>query len=99
MASRSRCWTSLSRCSSSSMRRWGTMARRRTSGQPGMPRAVAPEIVRTVRVMDARNRQRFSDQGKLLGSWISASTVLGTPRPGTELEGGTAAGGEARSEA
>jgi hypothetical protein len=58
-------------------------------------RAVSSEIVRTVRVMDGRNRQRFADQGQLLGSWISASTVLGTPRPGTE-EGGTPAGGEVR---
>jgi hypothetical protein len=58
--------------------------------------AVASEIVRTVRVMDGRNRQRFADQGQLLGSWISASTVLGTPRPGTESEGGTPAGGEVR---
>jgi hypothetical protein len=59
-------------------------------------RAVATEIVRTVRVMDGRNRQRFADQEQLLGSWISASTVLGTPRPGTESEGGTPAGGEVR---
>jgi hypothetical protein len=34
--------------------------------------------------------------GQLLGSWISASTVLGTPRPGTEPEGGTLARGEVR---
>jgi hypothetical protein len=59
-------------------------------------KAVASEIVRTVRVMDGRNRQRFADQGQLLGSWISASTVLGTPRPGAEPEGGTPAGGEVR---
>jgi hypothetical protein len=59
-------------------------------------RAVATEIVRTVRVMDGRNRQRFADQEQLLGSWISASTVLGSPRPGAEPEGGTPAGGEVR---
>jgi hypothetical protein len=59
-------------------------------------KAVAQEIVRTVRVMDARNRQRFAGNGQLLGSWISASTVLGTPRPGTEPEGGTPADGEVR---
>ena len=59
-------------------------------------RAVASEIVRTVRVMDGRNRQRFAADGQLLGSWISASTVLGTPRPGTESEGETPAGGEVR---
>jgi hypothetical protein len=29
-------------------------------------------------------------------SWISASRVLGTPRPETESEGGTPAGGEVR---
>jgi hypothetical protein len=59
-------------------------------------RVVATEIVRTVRVMDGRNRQRFADQEQLLGSWISASTVLGRPRPGTESEGETPAGGEVR---
>jgi hypothetical protein len=59
-------------------------------------RAVATEIVRTVRVMDGRNRQRFAEDGQLLGSWISASTVLGTPRPAVEPEGGTPAGGEVR---
>jgi hypothetical protein len=50
--------------------------------------AVAAEIVQTVRVMDGRNRQRFQGDGQLLGSWISASTVLGSRRgmpdaPGT----------------
>ena len=49
-------------------------------------RAVSSEIVRTVRVMDGRNRQRFADAGHLLGSWISASTVLGNSRPDTESE-------------
>ena len=63
-------------------------------------RAVASEIVRTVRVMDGRNRQRFAEDGQLLGSWIGASTVLGTPRAGSqaaeEKDGGTPAGGEER---
>ena len=59
-------------------------------------RAVASEIQRTVRIMDGRNRQRFTSDEQLLGSWISASTVLGTPRPGTESEGETPAGGEVR---
>jgi hypothetical protein len=59
-------------------------------------RSVSSEIVRTVRVMDGRNRQRFAEEGQLLGSWISASTVLGNPRPDTESEGGTPAGGEVR---
>jgi hypothetical protein len=59
-------------------------------------RAVSSEIVRTVPMMDGRNRQRFAEDGQLLGSWISASTVLGTPRPDVEPEGGTPAGGEVR---
>jgi hypothetical protein len=42
--------------------------------------AVASEIAQIVQVMDARNRQRFQGDGQLLGSWISASTVLGSPR-------------------
>ena len=41
---------------------------------------LASEIVRTVRVMDARNRQRFQGDPKLLNAWISASTIVGTPR-------------------
>jgi hypothetical protein len=57
---------------------------------------VAQEIVRTVRVMDGRNRQRFAEEEQLLGSWISASTVLGTRGRGTEPEGGIPAGGEVR---
>lgn len=57
---------------------------------------VSAEIYRTVRVMDARNRQRFADDGQLLGSWINASTVFRTPRPATESEGGTPADGEVR---
>jgi hypothetical protein len=59
-------------------------------------KAVASEIVRTVRVMDGRNRQRFAEEEQLLGSWISASTVLGTRGRGTEPEGGIPAGGEVR---
>jgi hypothetical protein len=60
-------------------------------------RAVSTEIVRTVRVMDGRNRQRFAEDGQLLGSWISASTVLGrSPRAEAEPEGGTPAGVEVR---
>jgi hypothetical protein len=65
--------------------------------------AVASEIVQTVRVMDGRNRQRFQEDGELLGSWISASTVLGAPRGGNGTTGtpaapeeGTPAAGEVR---
>lgn len=54
---------------------------------------VAAEIVRTVQVMDARNRQRFQDDERLLGSWLSASRVLGTRRGSAAAppEGGTPA--------
>jgi hypothetical protein len=65
--------------------------------------AVASEIVQTVRVMDGRNRQRFQEDGEILGSWISASTVLGAPRGGNGAtgtppapEGGTPSEGEVR---
>jgi hypothetical protein len=56
-------------------------------------RAVSSEIAQTVRVMDGRNRQRFQADGQLLGSWISASTVLGSPRgvPGAGGSAGTPA--------
>jgi hypothetical protein len=58
-------------------------------------RVLSTEIFRTVRVMDGRNRQRFAEDGRLLGSWISASTVFRTPRP-TESAGEPTAGGEVR---
>jgi hypothetical protein len=45
---------------------------------------LAAGIVRAVRVMDGRNRQRFAGDQQLLAQWISASTVLGTPRPSSE---------------
>jgi hypothetical protein len=45
---------------------------------------ISTEIARTVRVMDGRNRQRFQHDSLVLGAWISASTVLGTPRGTTE---------------
>lgn len=63
--------------------------------------AVAQEIVRTVRVMDGRNRQRFAEDAQLLGSWLGASRVLGRRRAGVEdgpvvPEGEAPAGGEVR---
>jgi hypothetical protein len=67
-----------------------------TSARRGELKLVASEIARTVRLMDGRNRQGFAEDGQLLGSWMSASTVMGTPRAGTEPEGGTPAGGEVR---
>jgi hypothetical protein len=45
-------------------------------------RTVAQQIVQTVRVMDGRNRQRFAEDERLLGSWLGASRVLGRRRPG-----------------
>ena len=63
---------------------------------------VTAEIVRTVRVMDGRNRQRFESNGQVLGEWISASTVLGNPRGPVEDasegpgEGGKPAAGDVR---
>jgi hypothetical protein len=69
--------------------------------------ALAKQVTQIVRVMDARNRQRFEGDQKLLGSWISARTVLGakrggsvpaeTPESGSAGEGGTpVAGGDVR---
>jgi hypothetical protein len=46
---------------------------------------LATQIVRTVRVMDVRNRQRFQGNAELLGSWISATRVLGTHRGAPSL--------------
>ncbi len=64
-------------------------------------KVVASEIFRIVRVMDGRNRQRFAEDGQLLGSWISASTVFRKPQPGQDPEEETPGeptpgGGEAR---
>jgi hypothetical protein len=43
-------------------------------------RSVATQIAQTVRVMDARNRQRFQDDPQALGAWLSARQVLGLPK-------------------
>jgi hypothetical protein len=65
-------------------------------------RRVATMISQTVRVMDARNRQRFQDDPQALGAWLSARQVLGTPKgPGAPAPVDTAApdtpaGGEVR---
>lgn len=42
---------------------------------------LAKEIVATVRLMDGRNRQRFRGNEELLRSWMSATRILGSPRP------------------
>lgn len=47
-------------------------------------KVVAGGIVRAVRVMDGRNRQRFAGDQQLLAQWISATTVLGKPRSSPE---------------
>jgi hypothetical protein len=65
-------------------------------------RRVATMIAQTVRVMDARNRQRFQDDPQALGSWLSARQVLGTPKgsgapaPVDTAAPDTLAGGEVR---
>jgi hypothetical protein len=66
--------------------------------------ALTKEAGRLVRAMDARNRIRFRNDLPALEQWISARTVLGTPRgtpeeaeTPTPVEGGTPdAGGEVR---
>jgi hypothetical protein len=45
-------------------------------------RALAKEVRQIVRTLDGRNRIRFKNDTKLLGEWISASTVLRKPGPG-----------------
>jgi hypothetical protein len=69
-------------------------------------RELAREARQIVRTLDGRNRIRFKNDAKLLGEWISASTVLGNPGPGSEPEpvvspgsapaGTPAAGGDVR---
>jgi hypothetical protein len=74
-------------------------------------RSVSTMIAQTVRVMDARNRQRFQDDPQALGSWLGARQVLGAPKgsggpapveggtsdtPVTPAGSGTPAGGEVR---
>ena len=54
---------------------------------------VAMEIRRLVRVMDARNRLRFQNDGQLLDEWISRSTVVRAPnRVSTSKDGVTSPG-------
>jgi hypothetical protein len=55
--------------------------------------ALTREAGRLVRTMDARNRIRFRNDLPALEQWISARTVMGTPRGSSEetavVEGGT----------
>ena len=70
----------------------GNEGRRAHVGATRELRALGTEVTRTVRLMDGRSRQRFADQQLLLGSWISASTVMGRPRAAAEPEGPPAEG-------
>jgi hypothetical protein len=77
----------------------GTTGRTAHMGATAELQTVAAGIVRAVRVMDGRNRQRFQDDQQLLGAWVAASTMLGVPSrggivapvpPGEAVPGGTA---------
>jgi hypothetical protein len=62
-------------------------------------KTLSKEIVETVRLMDGRNRQRFRGNEELLRSWISATRILGSPRPaaaGETPEGPTPPTGDVR---
>ena len=55
--------------------------------------ALTVEVKQIVRAMDARNRQRFQNDRAALEQWISARTILGTPR-GSSNESDTVPSGE-----
>jgi hypothetical protein len=80
----------------------GTQGRTAHKGATLELRSVATMIAQTVRVMDARNRQRFQDDPQALGSWLSARQVLGSPKgsgvpaPGDTGAPDTPAGGDVR---
>jgi hypothetical protein len=61
----------------------GAKGRTAHKGATQQLQALASELRAVIRVMDARNRQRFQDNPQLLESWISASTPLGVKRTGT----------------
>jgi hypothetical protein len=66
-----------------SVRRGGHARNRRRTARKalrGKLRSVSTQIAQTVRVMDARNRQRFEDDPQALWSWLSAKQVLGSPK-------------------
>jgi hypothetical protein len=80
--------------------RLGDEGRATHKGATTQLRALAQEAGRIVRALDARNHIRFKHDPKLLGEWISASTVLGNPGPGSSADAGPAepppAGGDLR---
>ena len=47
---------------------------------------LAKEVRLIVRTLDGRNRIRFKNDAKLLGEWLSASTILGKPGPAAGSE-------------
>jgi hypothetical protein len=64
----------------------GVEGRTRHKGATKQLDALATELASLVRVMDARNRQRFQDDPKLLEAWISASTPRAKPSSVTPAE-------------
>jgi hypothetical protein len=64
----------------------GVAGRSAHKGATKQLQALATELGAVIRVMDARNRQRFQDNPQLLESWISASTLQGVKRGGTPAE-------------
>jgi hypothetical protein len=60
----------------------GANGRTTHKGATRQLQVLATELAAVIRMMDARNRQRFQDNPQLLESWISASTVLGAKRGG-----------------
>jgi hypothetical protein len=76
----------------------GNEGRTRHMGATADLKALSAQIRETVRVMDGRNRQRFQGDAHLLASWLSARTIVGTPRgtPDEPVEGQQPAAGDVR---
>jgi hypothetical protein len=55
----------------------GVAGRSQHKGATKQLQALAKELGTLVRLMNARNRQRFQDNPQLLEAWISASTLQG----------------------
>lgn len=62
----------------------GIEARRAHVGASAELKEVADDVVDTVKVMDAFNRDRFTGNTEVLAEWESASNVFGPPRPPAE---------------
>ena len=65
----------------------GVAGRSQHKGATKQLQALAKELGSLVRLMDARNRQRFQGNPQLLEAWISAGTLQGVKRGGTPAEG------------